>query len=618
MEVNNEKLFAEFPEVTTERWMEEVTKDLKGVPFEKKLVWRTKEGFNVNPFYRAEDIKNLPTKDSLPGEFPFVRGVKATNDWLVRQEIVVDNNFADANAKLKRILDLGITSVGLHFKKDQLQSKNIKAVLEGVDFAKVELNFYSCMKHTHELAASVVEALKELGANLDEVRGSINFNPYRHLLVKGERWEGFKEVGEKVLETIKPLKHFTGLTVQSLLFVNAGAFIYQELGYALSQGAAILAAFSGEKFTAEEVAGRIRFDMGVSTNYFMEIAKFRATRWLWALIVKQNAPEATDASKALIHAETGMWNKTIYDAYVNLLRTATESMSATLAGVHSLTVAPFDIAYTDTFEEFDERIARNQQLLLKEESHFDKVVDPAGGSYYIEFLTSSIAEQAWKLFLATEEEGGFYKAAYEGKVQEAINASNTERHKAIATRQEKLLGTNIFPNFTEKIGHDKGSTRRDLSKEGKDVTALSFKRGGSDFEDLRVATEKTGKAPKVFMLTIGNLAMRLARSQFASNFFATAGYELIDNLGFKTVKEGVEAAEKAGADIVVLCSSDDEYAEYGPEAYDLLKGKIPLVIAGAPACMDDLKAKGIEYFVHVKVNVLETMQKFSQMLGIKA
>lgn len=358
--------------------------------------------------------------------------------------------------------------------------------------------------------------------------------------------------------------------------------------------------------------------MGVSTNYFMEIAKFRAARWLWALIVKQNAPGATDASKALIHAETGMWNKTIYDAYVNLLRTATESMSATLAGVHSLTVAPFDIAYTDTFEEFDERIARNQQLLLKEESHFDKVVDPAGGSYYIEFLTNSIAEQAWKLFLSTEEEGGFYKAAYEGKVQEAINASNTERHKAIATRQEKLLGTNIFPNFTEKIGHDKGSARRDLTEEGKEVTALNFKRGGSDFEDLRVATEKTGKAPKVFMLTIGNLAMRLARSQFASNFFATAGYELIDNLGFETVKEGVEAAEKAGADIVVLCSSDDEYAEFGPEAYDLLKGKIPLVIAGAPACMDDLKAKGIEYFVHVKVNVLETMQKFSKMLGIKA
>ena len=618
MEEKREKLFAEFPEVTTDRWMEEVTKDLKGVPFEKKLVWRTKEGFSINPFYRAEDIKDLPTKDSLPGEFPYVRGVKATNNWLVRQELVIDGNFSEANEKLKRILGLGVTAVGLHFKKDQLEAKNIKAVLEGVDLVKTEVNFYSCMKHAHELAAAVVEAYNALGANLDEVRGSINFNPYRHLLVKGERWEGFKEVGEKVLETIAPLKHFTGLTVQSLLFVNAGAYIYQELGYALSQGANLIAAFAGDKFTAEEVAKRIRFDMGVSTNYFMEIAKFRAARWLWALIVKQNAPQAACAAKATIHAETSMWNKTVYDAYVNLLRTTTESMSATLAGVHSLTVAPFDIAYTDKFEEFDERIARNQQLLLKEESHFDKVVDPAGGSYYIEFLTNSIAEQAWKLFLATEDEGGFYKAAFDGKVQEAVNASNAERHQAIATRKEKLLGTNIFPNFTEKIGHDKGSARRDLSHEGKDVTALNFKRGGSDFEDLRVATEKTGKAPKVFMLTIGNLAMRLARSQFASNFFATAGYELIDNLGFKTVEEGVNAAVKAGADLVVLCSSDDEYAEYAPEAQKLLDGRIPLVIAGAPANMEELKAMGIEHFIHVKVNVLETMQKFSQMLGIKA
>ena len=618
MEEKREKLFAEFPEVTTDRWMEEVTKDLKGVPFEKKLVWRTKEGFSVNPFYRAEDIKDLPTKDSLPGEFPYVRGTKATNDWLVRQEVVIDGDFAEANAKVKRILGLGITAVGLHFKKDQLEAKNIQAVLEGVDLSKAEVNFYSCPKRADVLAAAVVEALKALGANLEEVRGSIGFNPFRHLLAKGERWEGYKEIGEKVLETVKPLKKFTCLTVDSLLFVNAGAYIYQELGYALSQGAQIIAAFSGDKFTAEEVAKRIRFDMGVSTNYFMEIAKFRAARWLWALIVKQNAPDATCATKALIHAETSMWNKTVYDAYVNLLRTTTESMSATLAGVHSLTVAPFDIAYTDKFEEFDERIARNQQLLLKEESHFDKVVDPAGGSYYIESLTNSIAEQAWKLFLETEEMGGFFKAAYEGKVQEAINASNDERHKAIATRKEKLLGTNIFPNFTEKIGHDKGSARRNLSRQGKDVTALDFRRGGSDFEDLRIATEKTGKAPKVFMLTIGNLAMRLARSQFASNFFATAGYELIDNLGFKTVEEGVDAAVKAGADIVVLCSSDDEYAEYAPQAHDLLKGRIPLVVAGAPANMDELKAKGIEHFIHVKVNVLETMQKFSEMLGIKA
>ncbi|WP_297720091.1 methylmalonyl-CoA mutase small subunit [uncultured Porphyromonas sp.] len=618
MKEKREKLFSEFPPVSNEEWMEVVTRDLKGAPFEKKLVWRTKEGFNVQPFYRAEDIEHLPTKDVLPGQFPYVRGTKTDNKWLIRQDVSVQGNIQQLNTNIKCLMERGANSVGLHFVDECVNAATIQEMLAGIDLDKLEINLYSRRDLTVQLIEATKVALKALGADLGKVRGSFGFNPFRHTLGAGVRWSEWVEASVEVLKAAEPLTQFSCLTFQSVDLVNAGAYIYQEIGYALAAGADILTKVSEKSGKSiSEVAERIRFDMGIGSNYFMEIAKFRAIRWLWALIVRSNDEKATDrATKAVVHAETSKWNKTIYDAYVNLLRTMTETMSATIAGVHSVTVNPFDKHFNPKGSDFSRRIARNQQLLLKEESHFDKVVDPAGGSYYIEHLTQSIAEQGWKLFLEVDEQGGFAKLANEGKIQEAVNASNDARHKAVATRRENLLGTNIFPNFTETSTEE---TRViDNSKiEGKEVTALDKRRGASDFEELRLATEASGKTPKVFMLTIGNLAMRLARSQFSSNFFAVAGYKLIDNLGFETVQEGVDAARKAGADIVVLCSSDDEYAEYGPQAYEALKGEIPLVIAGAPACMEELQAKGIEYFVHVKANVLETMQKFNELMGIK-
>ncbi len=619
MKEKREKLFTEFPPVSTEQWMETVTADLKGVPFEKKLVWRTKEGFDLMPFYREEDVKDLSVPNTLPGEFPYVRGIKTNNTWLVRQEIVVNGHLSQVNEKIKKLMDHGVTAVGLHFEDDWVNAKSVEQVLEGVDLGRLEINFYSCVRYAVRMAESVVEALETMQVPLERVRGSINYNPFRRLMIRGELWEPWYETGVALLKAVKPLKQFTCFTVQSIDFVNAGAYIYQELGYALAAGADILSRFSEDgQVPVSDVAKRIRFDMGVGSNYFIEMAKFRAVRWLWAMIVKANDPSAPEESmKAPVHVENSMWNKTVYDSYVNLLRTQTETMSAAIAGVHSMTVVPFDVAYTNEYSDFGERIARNQQLLLLEESHFDKVVDPAGGSYYVEHLTDAVGKQAWKLFLEVDEQGGFYELASKGVIQESINASNIERHKAVATRRENLLGTNIFPNFSEKAGAEKIQGCKNLSRKAVDVTPLDFRRGASDFENLRMGTECSQSTPKVFMLTIGNLAMRLARSQFSSNFFACAGYQLIDNLGFETIEEGVEAAIAAKADLVVLCSSDDEYAEYGPQAFRALKGRIPLVIAGAPPCMDDLKKEGIEYFIHVKVNVLETLQMFNQLLGVQ-
>ncbi|MDN5291086.1 MAG: methylmalonyl-CoA mutase, partial [Anaerophaga sp.] len=367
----------------------------------------------------------------------------------------------------------------------------------------------------------------------------------------------------------------------------------------------------------DDAARSIRFNFGIGGNYFMEIAKLRAGRLLWAKIVDAYNPSDKEVTKMHTHCETSEWNKTIYDPYVNMLRTQTEAMSATIGGTDSLTVAPFDQVFRQP-NAFSERIARNQQLLLKEEAYFSMIVDPSAGSYYIENLTDSIANEAWKLFLEVENKDGYTEALKEGVIQAHVKETSGKRKKDLARRKEILVGTNQYPNNLESVSSEISEERTFTdSEEGTEIEPIPLYRGAEEFEALRLATEKAAKRPKVFMLTYGNLAMRLARSQFSGNFFGCAGYEIIDNLGFDTVEEGVEAARKAKADIVVLCSSDDEYAEAAPAAFKALNGEAVFVVAGAPACADDLKAQGIEHFINIRSNLLETLQEFNKMLNIQ-
>ncbi len=612
-----ENLFSDFSPVSTEEWMAKINVDLKGADFEKKLVWKTNEGFKVKPFYRLEDLKNLKTTNALPGEFPYLRGTKKNNnEWLVRQEIKVENP-ADANAKALDILNKGIDSLSFHVKAKELNAEYIETLLKDIYAGCIELNFSTCQGHVVELAELLVAYFKKQGYDLTKLHGSINYDYFDKMLSRGKEKGDMVATAKALIEATAELPEYRVLNVHGLTLNNAGSYIYQELGYSLACGNEYMNMLTEAGVPAATVARKIKFNFGISSNYFLEIAKFRAARMLWANIVASYDANDKEAAKMRIHAETSTFNLTLFDAYVNLLRTQTEAMSAALAGVDSMTVVPFDKAY-EAPSDFSERIARNQQLLLKEESHFDKVIDPAAGSYYIENLTVSIAQQAWNLFLAVEEDGGFYASVKDGKVQAAVNESNKARHAAVAKRREVLLGTNQFPNFNEKAD-GKQPLEATCCCGGahsceQDVPALNFDRAASEFEALRLETEASGKRPKAFMLTIGNLAMRQARAQFSCNFLACAGYEVIDNLGFPTVEEGVEAAMKAGADIVVICSSDDEYAEYAVPAFKALNGRAMFIVAGAPACMEDLKAAGIENFIHVRVNVLETLKEYNAKL----
>lgn len=623
-------LLADFPSVSTQQWMDKITADLKGADFNKKLVWKTNEGFNVMPFYRAEDVEALQTKESVPGKFPFVRGTKADNEWFVRQDITV-NSAKEANAKALDVLNKGVNSLGFILKKEDLSADYIATLLDGIAADCVELNFRICINASAQLAAILVEYFNSKGYDAKSLHGSIGFDPINRMLQVGKDLtkEEIVVKAKAVIEAIAGLPFYRVIAVNATTLNNAGAFVAQELGYALAWGNEYLSSLVEAGVDKSLAAKKIKFNFGVGGNYFMEIAKFRAARLLWAKIVDAYQPEcrvpdckSTEngickcAAKMRIHAQTSEFNKTVFDANVNMLRTQTEAMSATLGGVNSLTVLPYDSIFKAS-DEFSERIARNQQLLLKEESHFDKVTDPAAGSYYIETLTNNIAEQAWKLFLEVEDEGGFYAAITSGSVQKAIKATGASRLKSVSSRREVLLGTNQFPNFNE-IGAAKVTVAQsgDCGCSHSGTEKLLPVRGASEFEALRFATEAAAKRPKAFMLTIGNLAMRLARAQFSCNFFACAGYEVVDNLGFKTVEEGVDAAVKAGADIIVLCSSDDEYAELAPAAFKAIAGKQIFVVAGAPACADDLKAIGIEHFVNVKTNVLETLKTFNSLLKI--
>ncbi|MBO5974830.1 MAG: methylmalonyl-CoA mutase small subunit [Paludibacteraceae bacterium] len=610
-------LLADFPAISTQEWMDKITADLKGADFAKKLIWRTTEGFDVMPFYRAEDIEALQTTNSAPGEFPFVRGTKTNNEWLVRQDINAKACAKSANAKALDVLNKGIDSLCFQLGKD-LSAETIETLLAGIKADAIELNFKVCVRKAPELATLLIAYFKKEGYNLAELKGSICCDPINAMLTKGKALsaEEVIEIAKNAVEAAAELPKYRMIGVNAVSLNNAGVYCSQELGYALAWGNQYLEMLTEAGMDVDVAAKSIKFAFGIGGNYFMEMAKFRAARLLWAKIVEAYAPKCLCSAKMKAHAVTSTYNKTIYDAHVNLLRTQTEAMSAALGGVDSITVLPFDVTYQAS-DEFSERIARNQQLLLKEESHFDKVVDPAAGSYYIENLTNNIAAEAWKLFLEVQSEGGFFAAVQSGKIQQTLKATSAKRLKDVSARKEILLGTNQFPNFSEmaaeKITKEACACKCACATE-KGIETLPSTRAAEEFEALRLATERSGKRPKAFMLTIGNLAMRLARAQFSCNFFACAGYEVIDNLGFDTVEAGVEAAQKAGADIIVLCSSDDEYAELAPKAFAAIAGKQEFVVAGAPACMDDLKAVGIENFIHVRVNVLDTLKAFNEKL----
>ena len=620
------KLFTEFPPVTTEQWDEVIIKDLKGADYEKKLVWKTHEGFAVRPYYRAENLKDLKFTGTMPGQFPYVRGTVNSNDWLTRQDYCLCEGVEKANAQAIDGLAKGVQAVGFCLTGKALTEADYEKLLKGIVIPAVEINFCEVRPIiAEETIANFIKYVAKQGVKPEEVRASFDVSPLHMLTTVGKlNAEKAWDVLANCIKAVADYPKVRVINVEAYDFNDAGASIVQELAFALAIGSDYVAALTEKGISANEIGRRMKFTFGVSSNYFMEIAKFRAARVLWANVMKTYGADCECAQKICSHAVTSGWNQTVYDAYVNMLRGTSEAMSAAIAGVHSLEVLPFDYAFRKPGE-FSNRIARNVQSILKEEARFNKIVDPAAGSYYIENLTASIIDAAWNLFKTVEEKGGYTEAFKAGFVQAEVKAVSDKKDKNFAQRRETILGSNQFPNFLEKAPAEitkeivtRGAQKATCNCDTPQIAEpLEKYRAAQAFEALRLATDRADKQPQVFMLTFGNLAMCRARAQFSSNFFAVAGFKVVDNNRFATIEEGVEAALAAKADIVVACSSDEEYAEAVPQIAEKIGNKAIVVVAGDPECRPALEEKGIKNFIHVKCNILDTLKGYQKEMGIK-
>jgi methylmalonyl-CoA mutase len=382
--------------------------------------------------------------------------------------------------------------------------------------------------------------------------------------------------------------------IRADLLHEAGAHSIQELGYAIAAGVEHLAVLTATQ-PVDAAASTMEFAFAVGPSYFMEIAKLRAARLLWAQAVAAFEPKDAEACAMRLHVRTPRRNKSLYDRHTNLLRATTEALSAVIGGCDQLTIEPFG---------FDRHLAVNIQRILQEEAHLDAVTDPSGGSYYIESLTDSLAREGWKLFQQVEAEGGYAQALASGSIDKALAATRAARDKALSSRRRVLVGVNNYPNQTEKIPETEG-----LPVE-KNASLRQY-RVAEPFEKIRQRTidhaRATGKCAKVLLLKRGDVKMQSARSTFCLNFFGCAGFDIV-------VSEEYEGMD---ADLIVLCSSDSEYIAFAQDVCP--KVKVPVMVAGNPKDqIDALQSAGIQGFVHVLSDAVTTLTEWQNKLGMRS
>ena len=612
-----EKLFSEFEPISTLQWEDEIVKDLKGADYDKKLRWKMDEGFVVNPYYRAENTAELGyLTENMPNEYPFVRGSQClANDWKIVQTIQ-EKDPKQANKIAVDSIAKGANMVAFNALCVS-SATDMAALLANIDLDNTGIRFSNAKSYI-DLAQLLINFVETTAFDKNRITGAFDFDQISYLLLHNKFWksqqEDLSEIG-KLQEIIgKKLPKFHYITVNGGLLHNCGATIGQELGYSLSSANEYLAFATNSGIAIDDILPKINVEFAISSNYFMEIAKLRAARLLWATLANAYNPAEKDNTKVNIFSKSSLWNKTTYDPCVNMLRLTTEGMSAAIGGADAINLEAFDIPYKDS-DDFSRRISRNMQILLKEEAYFGKIIDPGAGSYYIENLTNLLAEQAWELFKEVENQGGIIHLAQKGVIKEAIAQTCKKRDMDIATRKRVILGTNQYPNVNEEM-RDKLTHFDTGNYEG-----LQPYRGAMAFEQLRLDTEKWAKTheqPKVFLLKMGNVAMRQARAGFITNFFGCAGYQIIDGQAYSTEQEGIDAAIAAKANIVAICSSDEEYATFAPVIAQKLKAyskDIQCIVAGNPTeIIDSLKAAGVDDFIHVRLNLLDTLKRYNTLI----
>ena len=430
----NLPLFSEFSPAPKEVWKQQTIKDLKAKDFDATLLWNTAEGIVVEPYYASEDL--------VDERFVALQASQTQNAGWLNQPNVEIGEEKETNLRLKSMLKKGAEALMVNLEKNE--KVELTKLLDGIKLSETPVFFQTGGREV----ATVSELLRFIPY---QMKGGLADDGLARWTQTGELSASyFKELANCIQQTQKS-PQFRTVCVSSHVFHNAGANIAQELAFTLSSAVTYLDKLTDEGLTVEEILSKVYFSLSIGTNYFLEIAKLRALRYLWERISGQFLKEVVRYDKAYcyIHAQTS----TFYDAAItpntNMLRATTEAMSAVMGGCDALTVHAYDAVFQES-DEFSERIARNISILLKGESYLDKIIDPAAGSYYLENLTLQLADKAWELFLAIEEKGGFMEAVTQNVIQESIEENYEQTLRALQDGKRVMVGVNKF-RFDEGI-----------------------------------------------------------------------------------------------------------------------------------------------------------------------
>ncbi len=669
-----ENLLSEFEYATYEQWKAIAESSLKGKPFDK-IITKALEGFEIHPIYNKDDADKVSDTNAMPGFYPFGRGDKADgyliNKWNIAQEIPYPTP-TQLNSALKNDLEKGQTAISIIIDDTSKRGKNpnkedelfkngtsifctddYAKILEGIDIPEtpVYINaglasidhfslFLNFLKNKNIDKRSLVGGLffDPIAIGLDEKYRNVNINAlYKH---QSTMMNWVKEDSSD----------FRILCVDTAIYHEAGADAVQEVAYSLATGTQHLRSLQDEDLSIDDIAGKLFFNVAFGPAFFIEIAKMRAMRKLWAKVVKEFGGNE-ESGKFHLFARTSKLNKSRLDQYVNLLRNTTEALSAILSGCDYLHVEFFDEPFGAP-SDFSRRVARNIQLVLMEECNLPEVIDPVGGTWFVEKLTDEIAEKAWGLFLEIEKQGGMIKAIESGSVQNSIEEKAKERLTQLALRKDILVGTNKYPNNNEKEAKPLEYDYEKLSKErineaeiytstsDKDTLAEAFAVSYQPlpnsvkslkplilcevYEDLRdksvMYKKKTGSSPKVFLANIGTVKEYKGRADFSSDFFSVGGFDIISKIGNENWEEVAKEAIESQAEVITICSTDLKYPEFVPQFCRLIKRAKPmtiLVLAGLPKeHIEDFKAAGLDDFIHIKSNIVETLNTIFKNIGV--
>ena len=695
----------EFTPPTDEEWKAACEALLKGAPFEKKMFTKTYEGITFDPMYTRKHTEDILPKGVMPGMGDYLRGVDAAGyigkPWGIAQAcdetLPAENNELlrhehDKGATIYHIVLDTASRAGVDARQAEAVGdtgtsvttvEDMHVLLTGLDLAKFPLYVYAGANAV-PLLALVAAARRASGEDMAEVRGIVGADPIGALAADGKLPASLDAHYDSLAAAARwatvNAPHLRTVFVRSDVYSNGGANDVQEVASVLATATAYLRALCERGLTIDEAASQIAFAFSMGANFFLQIAKLRAVRPLWAQIVGAFGGSA-EAQKMRIHARPALFFKTIYDPYVNMLRNTTEIFSGVVGGIDSFESAPFDEPIRKG-DEFSRRIARNVQIMLQEEFGLLQPIDPAGGSWAVETLTRQMKEKIWAEFQRIEKEGGIVAALRAGSLQESVAAVLAARFKNADLRRDRIVGNNMYPNMTETLletraedtaalkaqrtadidaylsdidvkhlGEALASLRQAHSVDhaveaalagatiaelmtavtegngAETVTAIAPHRWSERFEALRQRTEEykaeKNDNVKIFLANMGPIPQHKARADFTTGFLQVGAFEVLGNDGFKTVEEAADAARASGADAVVICSTDATYPEIvpalAPKLHEVLpKARVFLAGAAPKDLLETYKEAGIDEYISVRANCYEILESLQKQKGMIA